>query len=179
MATTCFGPPPLPPNKKSLNINRNRKINQQEQHNNYNQHHHHQQQQNPFLSSTYLSFRDPAEESEIITPILSTSYNANDIEMHEFHHPRNYNSNMIQLRNGSNNNNKLKEDLRRSRKLSSANTQTNSLTRYKEMKTNLTRSHSDGNLDKKRNSIITNGPMTINKYIKVLSGSWKNLLNRK
>lgn len=131
MATICFGPPPLPPNKKSLNFSRNRK-----------------HSQNALLSSTYLSFRDPAEENEIVVVA----------------------SEEVELTERKKTNDK-KEEGRRCRRVS----HTNSLSRSKDPKSPLTRSHSDGNLDKKRN----NAPMTINKYIKVLSGSWKNLLNRK
>lgn len=105
MAAVCFGPPPLPPNKKSNFGHRCRK--------------------HSFLSSTYRSFRDPAEENDII---LNT-FVAGDKKNAEYKEPRRL----------------------------------------------LSRSYSDGNLAKKEKT----APMTINKYIKVLSGSWKNLLNRK
>lgn len=127
MATTCFGPPPLPPNKKSLNFNRNRKLSQ-----------------HSFLSSTYLSFRDPAEESEFVT----SSSIIDDYDLFGY-------------------NNK------RTRKLKPTNSFIN---KAKEPPSpTLTRSHSEGNLNRKNAA----APMTINKYIKVLSGSWKNLLSCK
>lgn len=50
---------------------------------------------------------------------------------------------------------------------------TNSLCRSSRAKVTLVRSHSDGNLDKKG----LDQPQTINRYMRVLSGSWKNLLN--
>ncbi|XP_015833615.1 caskin-2 isoform X2 [Tribolium castaneum] len=114
MATICFRPPPLPPNKKSqLNINRYRK--------------------QSLLSSTYLSFRDPAEDEVI----------QDEIELTNF---------------------KCKKKCKKV-------AHTNSLSRAKDAKCAMVRSHSDGNLNKEI------APMTINRYIKVLSGSWKNLLN--
>lgn len=128
MATICFRPPPLPPNKRANNMNfvaRNRK------------------QSHNLLSSTYLSFRDPAED-EIIS----------EIELDN-----------LKCKNGTN---------KRCRRVS----HTNSLCRSSskgDAKVVLARSHSDGNIDKKG----TIAPMTINRYIKVLSGSWKNLLNCK
>jgi hypothetical protein len=124
MATICFRPPPLPPNKKSqLNINRYRK------------------QNNSLLSSTYLSFRDPAEDE-----IMSVE----EIELTNF---------------------KCKSGSKKCKKVS----HTNSLSRCKDSKATMVRSHSDGNLAKKE----AFAPMTINRYIKVLSGSWKNLLSCK
>lgn len=137
MATICFGPPPLPPNKKSLLTNGN------------NRHRKHSQ---GFLSSTYHSFRDPAEENEIV------AVTSDDAEIIAKANKLNGNGNK-----GCN------------RRLS----HTNSLSRCKGSSTpkvSLVRSQSDGNLDKKASSFA---PMTINKYIKVLSGSWKNLLNCK
>ncbi|CAH1260340.1 unnamed protein product [Diabrotica balteata] len=54
-------------------------------------------------------------------------------------------------------------------------THTNSLIRRKEEKpVVMTRSQSDGNLDKKG---LSSSTICINRYMKVLSGSWKNLLN--
>lgn len=132
MATICFGPPPLPPNKKSCRHQRNASSNGK----------------NSFLSSTYHSFRDPAEESEII---VMTVRDSND---------GNINSNVSNGRD-------------KCRRVS----HTNSLKRDKDVKFSLVRSHSEGNLSKKGGGATA--PMTINKYIKVLSGSWKNLLNRK
>ncbi|XP_072379129.1 uncharacterized protein ckn isoform X5 [Diabrotica undecimpunctata] len=56
-------------------------------------------------------------------------------------------------------------------------THTNSLIRRKEEKpVVMTRSQSDGNLDKKG---LSSSTICINRYMKVLSGSWKNLLNCK
>ncbi|KAB0796407.1 hypothetical protein PPYR_10468 [Photinus pyralis] len=126
MTTTCFGPPPLPPNRKSALR--------------------HRKQSQGLLSSTYHSFRDPAEESEIVT-LTSEDY--------DFEKANKPNGNIP---------NKANKRL----------THTNSLSRRKRVpKAPLVRSQSDGNLDKKG----VFAPMTINKYIKVLSGSWKNLLN--
>lgn len=140
MATICFGPPPLPPNKKSLlsnnGLNRNRK-------------HSH-----GFLSSTYHSFRDPVEENEFI--VMASE----DIELAECPPRATVANGGFEVMTG-----------KRSKKV----THTNSLIRSKGEKITIVRSHSDGNLHKKK----SNAPMTINKYIKVLSGSWKNLLNRK
>lgn len=169
MATTCFGPPPLPPNKRSLSFNRhNRKCNPELLNNS----------SSSLMSSTYLSFRDPAEESDIITPI------AIDV---------NRNSAFVNC-----NNNKNKDDSRRARKLSMSQfnhhqhqnqqqqryqedleKQEDALNYYKEygFKSTMTRSHSDGNLHKRRS--IIQPSMTINKYVKMLSGSWKNLINCK
>lgn len=134
MATICFGPPPLPPNKKSLLTNGN------------NRHRKHSQS---LLSSTYHSFRDPAEENEIV------AVTSEDVDLVKANKP---NGNVAN---------------KGSRRLS----HTNSLNRCKGAPKvpSLIRSQSDGNLDKKSSF----APMTINKYIKVLSGSWKNLLNCK
>lgn len=137
MATICFRPPPLPPNKKSTHLmngnNRQRVVGKQ----NSNSH--------GLLSSTYLSFRDPADEDEIL--------NADEIEMSNF------------KCNSKNSGGK------RCKKL----THTNSLSRgSRDVKVVITRSHSDGNIDKKGLSTIS-----INRYMKVLSGSWRNLLNCK
>lgn len=132
MATICFRPPPLPPNKKSQNMSarcRNKQSNGGAA---------------GLLSSTYLSFRDPADD-EIITA-------CEEIELKP-----------LKCKNSLNN--------KKCKKVS----HTNSLSRCKDYKTTMIRSHSDGNLNKKE----TNAPMTINRYIKVLSGSWKNLLNCK
>ncbi|CAH2006255.1 unnamed protein product, partial [Acanthoscelides obtectus] len=49
MATICFRPPPLPPSRKSPNQQRYRG-----------------KQNHQLLSSTYLSFRDPAEDEVIV-----------------------------------------------------------------------------------------------------------------
>lgn len=139
MATICFGPPPLPPNKKSCRHHRNSTTNNNK---------------NNFLSSTYHSFRDPAEESEIIVMTVRDSNEANNSGS-----PRDVNKSKC-------------------RRVS----HTNSLKRdNKDVKFSLVRSHSDGNLNKKSGggSGGVSAPMTINKYIKVLSGSWKNLLNCK
>lgn len=136
MATICFGPPPLPPNKKSCRHHRNSTNNNNK---------------NNLLSSTYHSFRDPAEESEII---VMTVRDSNE---------------------GNSNKNGAPRDNNKCRRVS----HTNSLRRDKDVKFSLVRSHSDGNLNKKSGGSGVSAPMTINKYIKVLSGSWKNLLNCK
>lgn len=134
MAMICYGPPPLPPNKKSLLTFSNNR------HNKYKQ---------TLLSSTYHSFRDPLEENEIV------AVTCEDIDFMNGSKP---NGGIVN--NGS------------TRRL----VHTNSLSRCKGApKVSLVRSHSDGNLDKKG----LFAPVTINKYIKVLSGSWKNLLNCK
>lgn len=129
MATVCFGPPPLPPNKKSTILTNGYRC-----------------RKHSLLSSTYHSFRDPAEESDIIVVNLNSNHCADQ---------------KYQL-NGKN-------------QCSNNNGGANTLRRCKEPVRMMIRSHSDGNLNKKERS----APMTINKYIKVLSGSWKNLLNRK
>lgn len=138
MATICFRPPPLPPNKKSSHLmnenNRQRLLSKQSPNN------------HGLLSSTYLSFRDPADEVETL--------NANEIEMSSF-------------KSGS----KSSSGEKRCKKL----THTNSLCRgNRDAKVIITRSHSDGNIDKKGLSTVS-----INRYMKVLSGSWRNLLNCK
>lgn len=138
MATICFGPPPLPPNKKSLLNNNGHNRNRKHSHG--------------FLSSTYHSFRDPVEENEFI--VMASE----DIELSECPSKA--------TANGG-----IETTGKRNKKV----THTNSLSRSKGEKITIVRSHSDGNLHKKK----YNAPMTINKYIKVLSGSWKNLLNRK
>lgn len=136
MATICFRPPPLPPNKKSNHLmngnNRQRVLAKQ----NPNSH--------GLLSSTYLSFRDPAEDEILI---------ADEIEMTSF---------KCSSKNSGG---------KRCKKL----THTNSLSRgSRDTKVIITRSHSDGNIDKKGLSTIS-----LNRYMKVLSGSWRNLLNCK
>lgn len=132
MAAICFGPPPLPPNKKSLsNFNRSRK-----------------HITTPLLSSTYLSFRDPAEENDIV--VMAAEEN----EMSE----------------------RTKNDVKPEKQQRKKLVHTNSLIRSKTPKVNLVRSQSDGNLNKPQRDVQ---PMTINKYVKMLSGSWKNLLNCK
>lgn len=134
MAAICFGPPPLPPNKKSTLLSngmRYRKHNQ------------------GLLSSTYRSFRDPAEDNEIEVMTFKDTAFANEQK---------------KCKSGA---------AKEARRVS--NSHTNSLNRSKDGKFMLTRSHSEGNLSRK----VASAPMTINKYIKVLSGSWKNLLNRK
>lgn len=131
MATICFRPPPLPPNKKSSFLT-----------NGGNRHRSVSKQNHGLLSSTYRSFRDPADD-EIL--------NAEEIELTSL---------------------KSKSSAgKRCRKL----THTNSLCRNKdEPKVIMTRSQSDGNIDKKGIS-----PLSINRYMRVLSGSWRNLLNCK
>lgn len=136
MATICFRPPPLPPNKKPTNLmngnNRQRFLAKQNPNN------------HGLLSSTYLSFRDPADD-EIL--------NAPEIEMTTFK--------CSSKSSGG----------KRCKKL----THTNSLSRAtRDVKVIMTRSHSDGNIDKKGLATVS-----INRYMKVLSGSWRNLLNCK
>lgn len=128
MTTVCFGPPPLPPNKKSTILTNGYRC-----------------RKHSLLSSTYHSFRDPAEESDIIVVNLNSNPYADQ-----------------------------KYQLNGKRQCSNSGG-ANTLSRCKEPVRMMIRSHSDGNLNKKERS----APMTINKYIKVLSGSWKNLLNRK
>lgn len=131
MATICFRPPPLPPNKKSNNpLNGNNRQRVPTKHN-LNNH--------GLLSSTYLSFRDPADDEILV---------ADEIEMTSF-----------------------KCGGKKCKKL----THTNSLSRgRRDVKVIITRSQSDGNLDKTGLSTIS-----LNRYMKVLSGSWRNLLNCK
>lgn len=136
MATICFRPPPLPPNKKSSHLT------------NGNRHRSAPKQNHGLLSSTYLSFRDPADDE-----ILNA---AEDIELTS-----------IKCKNSA-------AAGKRCKKL----THTNSLSRGSakdQPRVIMTRSHSDGNIDKKG---ITPA-VSINRYMKVLSGSWRNLLNCK
>ncbi|XP_066138627.1 caskin-2 isoform X5 [Euwallacea fornicatus] len=120
MATICFRPPPLPPNKKGLSVRKkNSCVN---------------------LSSTYMSFRDPSED------VVA----AESIQM------------MTNVRT------------KRSRRVS----HTNSLKRpSREVRVGLSRSHSEGNLDKKGVEEEEVPQLSISRYMRVLSGSWKNLLN--
>lgn len=134
MATICFRPPPLPPNKKSFSSSRSGGKKGQNVHN-FNQ--------SP-LSSTYLSFRDPSDD--VVVPIES-------IEM----------------------TNLAEKKTKRSRRVS----HTNSLNRGRDCKVMLTRSHSEGNLDKKGLDDHHHHQLSISRYMRVLSGSWKNLLNCK
>lgn len=141
MATICFRPPPLPPSKKSTHLasgnNRQRVATKQ----NTNNH--------GLLSSTYLSFRDPAEDE-----ILNGGGGGDrEIEM---------TSSKCRSKSSGG---------KRCKKL----THTNSLCRTsRDSKVIITRSQSDGNIDTKGLSTIS-----LNRYMKVLSGSWRNLLNCK
>lgn len=139
MATICFRPPPLPPSKKSTSSNGSNNSATNANRNRIKQNH-------SLLSSTYLSFRDPAEDEILPAP--------EEIELTSF---------------------KCNKNNKRCRRVS----HTNSLRRCnKEGRTTMSRSHSDGNLDKKAVS-GSQSHMGINRYMKVLSGSWRNLLNRK
>ncbi|XP_023012415.1 CRK like proto-oncogene, adaptor protein isoform X2 [Leptinotarsa decemlineata] len=129
MSTTCFRPPPLPPSKKSAQMTNGNRQRAKQNHS--------------LLSSTYLSFRDPADDE-----ILSVE----EIELTSF-----------RCKSATSG-----ESGKRSGKL----THTSSLNRKRGGRALLTRSHSDGNLDKAGTSGVC-----INRYMKVLSGSWKNLLN--
>lgn len=137
MATICFRPPPLPPNKKSnhqMNGNNRQRVPAKS-----NPH------CNGLMSSTYLSFRDPADEDEILT--------TDEIEMTSF---KSSSKNSVG---------------KKCKKL----THTNSLSRgSRDVKVVIIRSQSDGNIDKKGLSTVS-----LNRYMKVLSGSWRNLLNCK
>ncbi|VEN41260.1 unnamed protein product, partial [Callosobruchus maculatus] len=126
MATICFRPPPLPPSRKSPSNSQQRYRGKQ---------HHH------LLSSTYLSFRDPAEDEVPTT--------AEEVELAD-----------LKARNGP----------KRGRKVSHSNSFGREGSR--DPRAVMTRSHSEGNLKK-----IGGGPTNINRYMKVLSGSWRNLLN--
>nr|CAH7716854.1 unnamed protein product [Callosobruchus chinensis] len=128
MATICFRPPPLPPSRKSPSNNQQRYRGKQ---------HHH------LLSSTYLSFRDPAEDEVPVT--------AEEVELVD-----------LKARNGQ----------KRARKVSHSNSFGREGAR--DPRAIMTRSHSEGNLKK-----IGGSQTNINRYMKVLSGSWRNLLNRK
>lgn len=142
MAAICFGPPPLPPNKKSLlTVNNRRK---------------------PALSSTYQSFRDPSEEINL------TGYSSHQEELKAI--GLKLATATLELDSPQ-----MTANIRKTRKLCHSN----SLRREKksgEVKLSMYRSHSEGNLSKK--SLIV-APVTLNKCMKVLSGSWKNLLQRK
>lgn len=120
MATICFRPPPLPPNKKpngTNNIIRNRK------------------QSHGLLSSTYHSFRDPADDQ-----IEMRTFGGGGVGVGK------------RCRRVSHTQKACRED----------------------PKVGMVRSHSDGNLDKSQGQ-----ELSINRYMRVLSGSWKNLLNCK
>lgn len=122
MATMCFRPPPLPPNKKSLlaTMSTARKK---------------QPSCQPQLSSTYLSFRDPSDD--VVEPSQAQR--------------------------------------KRMRRIS----HTNSLNRGRGVagRPGLVRCHSEGHLDQKGTDDPL--PMSISRYMRALSGSWKNLLNCK
>ncbi|KAF7271325.1 hypothetical protein GWI33_015797 [Rhynchophorus ferrugineus] len=120
MATICFRPPPLPPNKKSMLGNGAGRCHKK----------------GALLSSTYLSFLDPSEDVEAI-------------EMTTF-------------------------KTKKCRKVS----HTNSLNRGREGRGMLTRSHSEGHLEQKGLD-GEERQLSVSRYMRVLSGSWKNLLNRK
>lgn len=156
MATTCFGPPPLPPannsnNKKKVTVTIEqspKKSSKREKK---------VASVEPRLSSTYRSFRDPVEEDEIIVVA------SEDIEMKPM-------------------------DKKEKKKKKSSSTvgkyhHTNSLTRpLSASKMTLTRSHSEGNLstlpeqaDPHDLSLPPLGSGALNKCLRVLNGSWKNL----
>nr|CAI5833458.1 unnamed protein product [Callosobruchus analis] len=145
MATICFRPPPLPPSRKSPSNNQlvwtlntrssfptsSLPVPPQQRYRGK-QHHH-------LLSSTYLSFRDPAEDEV-----------PEEVEMAD-----------LKARNGP----------KRGRKVSHSNSFGREGSR--DPRAVITRSHSEGNLKK-----IGGSHTNINRYMKVLSGSWRNLLNR-
>lgn len=162
MATTCFGPPPLPPsNKKKVVVTiehspgagkrlskRDKKVASVE----------------PQMSSTYRSFRDPVEEDEIIVVA------SEDLEVKP-----------IQTKD------REKRKKKSSGVRSSGKFHSNSLTRpLSASKLTLSRSHSEGNL-----AALVDEPAldlslpplhlnhgALNKCLRVLSGSWKNLFQR-
>lgn len=111
------------------------------------------------LSSTYHSFRDPSEEITFTShqdelKAIGLKLATATLELDTPHYDT--------------------ANIRKTRKLCHSN----SLRREKktDVKLSLYRSQSDGNLNKK-NFIVA--PVTLNKCMKVLSGSWKNLLQRK
>lgn len=119
--TSCLGPPPLPPGKRFL------------------------QRSSKKLSSTYLSFRDPAIESWI--PMVQ------EIPRYAMIKPL------------------------PSRPKSRASYSTHHERDFSLPRTNLFRSQSDGNLFAKKSHNVTLTPL--DKCIKVIYGSWKNLMQRK
>ncbi|XP_046659983.1 uncharacterized protein LOC124353947 isoform X2 [Homalodisca vitripennis] len=152
MATTCFGPPPLPPSNKkrvvvTIEPTPSKKPSKKEKR---------VASVEPQMSSTYRSFRDPVEEDEII--VLASE----DLEVKPIQE---------------------KEKEKRKKKLSSSKYNTNSLTRpLSASKLTLSRSHSEGNLAILADdhpvhdlSLPPLGSGALNKCLKVLSGSWKNL----
>lgn len=165
MATTCFGPPPLPPaqsaSKKSKVIvtiesqpsNKTSKNNSKKKIMNV----------LPQMSSTYRSFRDPVEEDEIIVIASEDMLETKPIQEKKHKH-----------KNGS-----------------SSKYNTNSLTRpLSASKMTLARSHSEGNLavaavgtagvqEEHNMSLPPIGASALNKCLRVLSGSWKNLFQCK
>lgn len=152
MATTCFGPPPLPPQNQSK---KNKVVVQVE---------HHQPKAKsgggggggkkkvvsvaPTMSSTYRSFRDPIEEDEIV--VMASE----DMEV---------------------------KPILEKRKRKASKYNTNSLTRpLSASRMTLARSHSEGNLAaavpaEQNLSLPPIGAGALNKCLRVLSGSWKNL----
>ncbi|XP_054281765.1 uncharacterized protein LOC128999342 isoform X2 [Macrosteles quadrilineatus] len=143
MATTCFGPPPLPPSNKkkvvaTIEPSPSKKSSKKEKK---------VASVEPLMSSTYRSFRDPVEEDEII--VLSSE----DMEVKPIQE---------------------KKDKKKYN--------TNSLTRpLSASKLTLSRSHSEGNLTIVGEEVPLDlslpplGSGALNKCLRVLSGSWKNL----
>lgn len=148
MATTVlFGPPPLPPNKKSL-LTASGHLRQRKHH-----------PLPPFspplsLSSTYMSFRDPSDDED-------------PLQLEEKPFSSKPASPSI-MRTASVNTNSLRRSVR------NCNYSFNNSNRLDAPKLTLMRSQSEGNL-----AAVSRKLSTFDKCIKVLSGSWKNLLQRK
>ncbi|XP_068084564.1 caskin-2 isoform X2 [Anabrus simplex] len=149
MMATCFGPPPLPPNKKSLlgtsDGQCNTRLKKQQQMNS---------RKHRELSSTYLSFKEPAEDEIIVVA-------SEDLEVE-------FITSKASSRRGL-----MTNSL--SRKVAmSASTKTIPLSL-------LSRSHSDSNLSQRRRGSssrsFTTATGTLNRCLRALGSSWKNLLH--
>jgi hypothetical protein len=145
--TTCFGPPPLPPKRTTSDVRR-------QSLNNANR-------KNRNLSSTYRSFRDPSEEDEIIV-VASEDIEVASITSKTYSKHHSFSS--------------------MTNSLSRKSTGSSGLTPL----TLLSRSHSDGNLANctRRGSAnagpgignINTATGTLNRCLRALGSSWKNLL---
>lgn len=166
MATTCFGPPPLPPAQSSSASKKSKVIVtiESQPSNKTSKNNSKKKIMNvlPQMSSTYRSFRDPVEEDEIIVIASEDVLETKPIQEKKHKHKN------------------------------SSKYNTNSLTRpLSASKMTLARSHSEGNLavatavgtaavhEEHNMSLPPIGASALNKCLRVLSGSWKNLFQCK
>ena len=174
VSSCLLGPPPLPPGKRFLHrtsasnvTNASKKLQQQQ-------------------SSTYLSFRDPAVEAWIPTGIVVAYPRQN------YSHKKNHQELICNDNCGG------KVDERRARHWSPS-CEKNGLNHWKHfsdcdevdaapvrIKTNLFRSSSEGNLQRIKNRNHGRGSVAglpgatpLDKCIKAVYGSWRNLMQRK